>query len=323
MHPLRIAILALAVALLAQREPATAKMPNLEFRGGDLPYSISGTWDDTSGFWDADDPTQLIDEPPADLGTGYEVLSWYWGMRLPQRAGRQADDIAIYYPDAVLTGLRPGRGLVRASVADEEFWLLLDAQRDAILRRYVQLGRDGLLSREPDQIELLAAAVQHGETIGVALAKDAPVPDEQAAAFWRHAIAALGTSRIIEYPSSVSFGDYVTLTLLLPEGRTVDVRYVLSERCFCRQMPGSGLPETITLRGTPASPEMHALMETLAAESEQAWAEQLSSARATGATRAGDGGDGLPAWALPPLATAATLLVALAALATRRRRAPA
>jgi hypothetical protein len=272
--------------------------------GDDLPYTITAPWPDQKAFWEAKHAPKVLREPPPKLGPGYDVVSWYWGQPLGEEG---MDDIGVYYPDCIWEGPACERGVVRVSKGDEVHWLELDAERDALLKRYVELGRAGVLPSEPTIVEVLAARMVHsGEEIAVGVGGQPLEPVDQRL-FWDEAAAVIGLARTFEYPRDIDASERLLLTFRLPEGRTVNVRYLRSLGCFCEEPTGGGLPATVELTGLPATPRLQALLEELAPP-------EGPGGNAAARSASDDVSSGVPLWAIVTAAAAGTAGVAVVVL---------
>ena len=303
-----LAFVAALLAIISAREPVAAKMPPMEISGGDLPYAVTATWPDTSAFWSAEPPAQPLEQPPARLGSGYQVASWYWGTRLPMRDGRQADDSATYYPFCGWERYACDRGVVQATVGGEEHWLLLDQERDAILRRYVELGRDGLLPAHPTILDVAAARAKYQrEWIDVRVASTL-LNSKYIQLFWQEALASEPETT---YPFPLP-APAVPVQLTYPGGDTQLLHYLpWSGHLIDMSTAGDVSDAKIPVEAMTATPALQELMEFIAREA------PLAPARpSAGSTRAGTT---VPVWALVLGAATAALMVGGGAFALRRR----
>ena len=203
-------LLALAAPL-----PAAAKSPPMTFTGPDLPYTITAPWPDQKAFWEMDPWPTTLAAPPAELGHGYEVVSWFWNKPIP--GNLQADEVAIYYPEP---------GIVRVTRGDEVHWIELDEARNALLQRYVILGRQGVLPPEPTILDVLIAAVVHAHENVVVEIGGQPLTQKRALLFWQEAESLITRWDRVYVNTLPVGGQNFDLKFRLPEGRYVSVRYI-------------------------------------------------------------------------------------------------
>ena len=323
-----IAAIAVAVALLAFAlpNPADAKMPRMTISSDQLPHKITATWPDTVAFWEAEgSPTRLrLVDVPAKLGPKYEVLSWYWQRAVGPAFGVQANDVASYYPYCARYFRLCDHGIVRVSRGDEDVWIELGEERDAILRRYVTLGGVTELPQQPAPIELFAAAAVLGEEEILVSVEGRRLNGEAERVFWQEIFSTIGEAREYEYRRQIPLEERILITFHLPEERTVTVRYVPWLLCFCPEPTGTPVTATVRRAGVPATPRLNGLLDKLR---DDAPGPPPTAAPASAADGAGDSAGGtLPVWTLFLIAGGASLSAIGAGFSVRtlrlRRRHP-
>ncbi len=156
-----------------------------------------------------------LDNAPEVSGPTYALRSPYWAQVLPGREGVRpaADETATYYRDS---------GYVKARQGNEDSWLALDLRQRAIIERYLRLGENGLISREPGILEVLRADAVSGSAVAVAVDK-MTLSDAQAAALW-DALSRNSKPLFLD-PRRQPQDTQTWLTFTLPEGRSVTVSY--------------------------------------------------------------------------------------------------
>lgn len=191
----RIYLVSLAIAVLlattlAGPRPALAKMGAMQIAGGDLPHAITVPFDDASSFsWqDFGDPPlvghpEVVAAPTGMLGTGYQVQSDVWGDVRAQLGAWPADGcaaecgMATYYPTEGVASLNGVGGAT-------EVWVRLDPERRAVLGRYIELGRAGLLPAEPSILDVLAAGSRQSGALPPVSIGGRALTSEQLSRFW-------------------------------------------------------------------------------------------------------------------------------------------
>ena len=250
-------------------------------------------------------PTPL-DGPPAQLGTAYEMPSYH--VRLPD-VQRHRDGTAAYYPDCVWDNGACGRGVVRAEVGEENRWFLLDADRDAMLRRYIELGKEGLLPERPTVLEVLSARVAHQADWIEVEVEDVLLDSKQLQLFWQEARL---TERRTIHPFPLR-SLVLRVLFRLPEGRDLELRYLPWSGDFIDMSSvGNVLTPEVPVQAMNASPSLQRLLEFVAPDA------PLAPRPAAAASSTGEGPI-VPVWALVLIAAAGTALVATGALAAGRR----
>ena len=313
-----IAAIAVAVALLALAlpTPADAKMPRMTISSDQLPHIITATWPDTIAFWEADgSPKRLrLVDVPSKLGPKYEVLSWYWQRAVGQAGEQRVGDVASYYPYCAHYFRLSDHGIVQVSRGEEDVWIELGEERDAILRRYVTLGRVTELPEQPAPIELFAAAAVLGEEDILVSVEGRRLNGEAERVFWQEIFSLIGESREYEYRRQIPLEERILVTFHLPEERTVTVRYVPWLLCFCPEPTGSALTATVRRDGIPATPRLNGLLDKLRDDAPDP-------PRRTAPTSPADAARGaLPVWALFLIAGGASLSMIGAGVSVRTLR---
>ena len=263
------AAIAIAVALLAFAlpHPADAKTPRMTISSHQLTNTLTTSWPDTVAFLEADgSPRRLrLVDVPSKLGPKYEVLSWYWQRAVGPSDGVHANDVAFYYPHCSYYQRLCERGVVRVlhgdEAADDDVWLELGEERDAILRRYVTLSRVAELPEEPAPIELFAAAVILGGERILIEVEGRQLDAEAERIFWEEAFFMIGRSRTYEFRTQIPLDERMLITLHLPEERTVTVRYVPWFLCFCPEPTGNIRTATVRREGVPATARLNGLLD--------------------------------------------------------------
>lgn len=193
---LTVGLVFLVAAVLAAVMPGTddaeAKGNLTVISGGDLPHAVTMPFEDSFTFsyprsamvpWDQFSGwPRALDTGPRDLGRGYEVTSGLWGemvyslgLTLVQSTEQRID--TTYFPDQQVAEVRVEPGGV-------QLWVELDDGRAALIGRYIELGRAGLLSEEPSILDVFAAERRlNGAGTPVEVDGRALMPDE-IAAFW-------------------------------------------------------------------------------------------------------------------------------------------
>ncbi len=292
---------------------AEAKSPPMTIKGAGLPYTITAPWAEQKAFWDAPSSPDRLDAPPLQLGIGYEVVSWYWDVPLGSANSTvQANEVGVYYPDCAWADHACDRGVVRVTRAGQSLWLKLDGARDAILRRYVTLGRQGALPAEPTALEVLAARVKYAkDPIGTQVAGK-PVDADAAQRFWSEA-GSLTHETIYPFPLD---GKNYEINFQLPEGRTVSLTYLTASGYLIDLSEAGDVLAGGPIRGSKATSLLRALLDGLAPAPRAASSTSSpSSARDSGAS--------IPIWAVGLAAVAGTAGVTLVAMGiafARRRR---
>lgn len=298
---MRLVVAALVASLVALALPysAGAKSPPTTISGGDLAHGIALPYQDDDAWWRMAS-RQTLAGPPADLGTGYTVFSWAW---------TSDDDKAVYYPSSgAATFVRGGAAV----------WVELSGEQQALLDRYVTLGRAGPLPADPAMLDVLVALVSEGgERVGVQVAgRSLDASSEQS--FWQEATLAVGRSELIHpFPMIGSGQTELNIAFDLPEGRSVSLVYIRATG-YLIDMTTAGGAQTaeVTMQGFKATPGLRALLENFAPPPEPP---------AGGGANSQTGGSLLlPLWAIVTTAAAATIAVAGLAVGVarvpRRRR---
>lgn len=260
MAAIPVAVVLLALAL---PNPADAKMPNMTISSEQLPHTITTTRPDTSAFWKAGgSPTRMrLVDVPSKLGPKYEVMSWYWRRAVGPADGVHANYVADYYPYCARYFRLCDHGIVRVSRGEEDVWIELGEERDAILRRYITLGRVAELPQQPAPIELFAAAAVLGEEEILVSVEGRRLNGEAERVFWQEIFSTIGEAREYEYRRQIPLEERILITFHLPEERTVTVRYVPWLLCFCPEPTGTPLTATVRRDGVPATPRLNGLLD--------------------------------------------------------------
>ncbi len=216
------AFLSLLLAL-AMAHGSAAALPGTGgtfISGGDLTGSVRLAFADEDAFFRRLSlPPQLEAAPSAAAGS-YTVRSGYWNEVVPDdEDDRPAAAAAFYYPSG---------GYVRAQQGDTAVWLVLDLRQRAILDRYIRLGSAGQLTAAPSLLSVLVTAAE-SEPLSVAVGSR-PLSASEVVAFW--AATSAYQFPIASVPSAASRAELdgepeaVWLTIGLPEGRSVRLRYL-------------------------------------------------------------------------------------------------
>ena len=315
-----IAAIAVAVALLALAlpNPADAKLPRMTISSDHLTNTLTTSWPDTVAFLEAAGSPRQLAGPPGKLGPKYEVMSWYWQRAVGPVDGVHANDVAFYYPHCSYYQRLCERGVVRVlhgdDKADDDVWLELGEERDAILRRYVTLSSVADLPEEPAAIELFAAAAVLGEEDISVEVDGRRLNSEAEHMFWEEIFSKIGESRTYEYRTQIPPAERMLITLHLPEKRTVTVRYVPWLLCFCPEPTGSIRTATVRREGVPATPLLNGLLDKFRAGAAD---PPRTAAAASPAERAGEA---LSMWALFLIAGGASVSMVGAGVSVRTLR---
>jgi hypothetical protein len=186
--------------------------------GGDLPHPLRLAAIDEADFMQRLSPPPKFDDPPGATGPTYTLTTPYWDEVLRgDRADRApAEAAALYYPQG---------GFVRARQDGKDAWLILDLRQQAILERYLRLGREGRLPEAPGIMHVLFEASKT-EMIGINIGHDT-LPEATRAAFWRTIEPYVGrVPQNPEPPARLRTDEHgAWITFNLPEGRAIQVFY--------------------------------------------------------------------------------------------------
>ncbi len=248
-----LAALLVATAALSFAGPATAKNGPTRISGPGIEAPIRIAFADELAFWAGLGP-RPVEFAGVPEGPAYTVDSDYWGTIIPSTwagqtpptQGSQPDDLkALYFVDD---------GLVRLSRGSQLVWLRLDENRQILLRRYVELGRHGLLPTEPTIFDVLVAARRAGEDIGVEVAGQQLGVEVEA--LWR-AIAERAPGRAQQVPqftprTAIDFrlteGRAIRLWVVPSQGVLADISEVQQANNYAIPAPNVGLPDGLVAK---------------------------------------------------------------------------
>ena len=212
---LLVPLLLIGLALTQTSRLAAANAHGTIISGGDLAHSVRMAKTDEDAFRRRLDSPPKLDDRPELSGDGYTVTTTYWDdvLRGSRNDREAADPGATYYEDG---------GFVRARQDGEDVWLALDTRQRAILDRYLNLTRAGLLGERPGILEVLAAA-SRSENIGVHIGGSL-LTDPEWERFWA-SLSVTPSPAFLEQPQRPAGDDGAWLIFSLKEGRSVQVFY--------------------------------------------------------------------------------------------------
>ena len=221
----RVLALLLVLALFPSTDAAAQEfdIPSVTIAGGDLPLDVSLAPADADAFRRRVNTLPRLEDEPAATGPSYTVTTSYWPVAIRLEDDEDELDVSVvgrYYPQGgyVLLTL-DDLGDEADDLDPEDVWVVIDLRQRAILDRYIQLAREGLIGGTPSTIDILAA-VSSTEVLGVQAGAE-PVAKATADALLR-GLSEANPSPLVEErepPFLDDSGFWLTVTLV--EGRSL------------------------------------------------------------------------------------------------------
>jgi hypothetical protein len=225
-------------------------IPSVTIADGDLPMAVRLAPADADALRRRVNTLPRLEGEPAVDGPSYTVTTSYWPVAIRLEDDEDELDVSVagrYYPQG---------GYVLLTLDDlddasddqdpEDVWVVINLRQRAILDRYIQLAKAGLIGEAPSTIDVLAA-VSSTEVLGVQ-AGAGSVTQATAAAILR-SLSEANPSPLAEErepPFLDDSGFWLTVTLV--EGRSLRYYYregVLTEALGTERYDGSAVADLL------------------------------------------------------------------------------